>query len=168
MIRERDSEVSMVFLTGSDDYVLDGYRVFAAGYFIKPLAEHGEDFARTVSHIFPKIKERHKELHVRTGRIEFSVPYRNVRYVDITDRHHVCLHLVDQDVNVTMTYEDVCGVLAEDSRFVECHYRILVNMEYIRSMGKEEFVLKNGERIPISQRKQKETKAKYMHYLAHK
>ena len=37
IIRARgDNEVNIVFLTGSDDYILNGYRVFAVGYFMKP------------------------------------------------------------------------------------------------------------------------------------
>ena len=135
---------------------------------MKPLADHEEDFAKTFDHIFPKLKDRHRELSVRAGRLSFSVPYRNIRYVDIDWRHQLCLHLVDQNVIAAMPYEEVRGLLLEDPRFLECHHRILVNMEAVTSMGKEEFVLKGEDCVPISQRKQKEAKSKYMHYLAHR
>lgn len=166
MIRERDSDVAIVFLTGVDDFLMEGYRVFAAGYFLKPLAEHGEDFAKTFAHIFPKLKERHMELSVQVGKLSFSVPYRNIRYVDINWKHQLCLHLPDQEILPTMAYEEVKQVLLKDARFLECHHRILVNMDEIISMGKEAFVLRPDVQVPISQRRQKEAKSKYMHYLA--
>ena len=168
VIRGKDSEVSLVFLTSSEDFVLDGYRVFAAGYFLKPLAEHEEDFRRTLAHIFPQIRERQKELFVRTGSLQFSVPYRNICYADINWQHQLSLHLTDSTLILTMTYEEIRAQLLEDARFLECHHRILVNMDMIVSKGKDMFTLKQGDHIPISQRKSKEAKSKYMHYFAHR
>ena len=168
VIRERDREVSIVFLTSSEEHMLEGYRVFADGYFMKPLSEHEEDFAQTFRHIFPKLLEHYKELTVHSGGLEFSVPYRNISYIDIDWRHQLCLHLLDQDLSISMSYDECRNILLEDERFLECHHRILVNMDTIKSMGKEDFLLQNGRKIPISQRKQKEAKAKYMHYLVHR
>lgn len=168
IIRAKDRDVSIVFLTGSDEYLLDGYRVFAVGYFLKPLAGHEKEFAETFAHIFPKLKERHRELSVRTGSKDFSVPYRNILYVDIDWQHKLCLHMANSDISVPLSYEGTAALLLEDSRFLECHHRILVNMDMIASMGKEDFVLKNGAKVPISHRKAKEAKQAYMHYMAHK
>ena len=168
LIRNKDSEVSLVFLTSSEEFLLEGYRVFAAGYFLKPLAEHGEDFRCTLAHIFPQIQERQKELSVRTGSLQFSVPYKNICYADINWKHQLSLHLTDSTLILTMAYEEISVPLLEDSRFLECHHRILVNMDMIVSMGKNTFTLKQGDHIPISQRKQKEAKSKYMQYFAHR
>lgn len=167
VIRGKDQDVSIIFLTGSEEYMLEGYRVFADGYIIKPIGQHQEEFQQTFQHIFPKLIERYKELTVQMGTISFSVPYRNIRYVDI-DQHQVRIHLVNQDIYVTTTYEECCETLLEDTRFLECYHRVIVNMDAIASMGKEEFLLAGGERIPISKRKQKEAKARYMHYLVHR
>ena len=168
VIRGKDQNVSIIFLTGSEDYMLEGYRVFADGYIIKPIGQHQEEFQQTFQHIFPKLIERYKELTVQMGTISFSVPYRNIRYVDI-DQHQVHIHLIHQDISVTTPYEEVCETLLEDARFLECYHRVIVNMDAIASMGKEEFVLSDGgEKIPISKRKQKEAKARYMHYLVHR
>ncbi|MBQ7515128.1 MAG: response regulator transcription factor [Schwartzia sp.] len=168
VIRSKDQNVSILFLTGSDDYIMEGYRVFADGYFIKPLADHEEEFENTFRHIFPRLMERYRELPVQSGGISFSVPYRNIRYVDIDHRHQLRLHLTDRNVNVTMTYDECREKLLADARFLECHHRILVNMDMINSMQKEDFVLTDGEKVPISYRRQKEAKAKYMHYLVHR
>ena len=168
LIRAKDSEVSIVFLTSSDEYLLDGYRVFAVGYFLKPLAAHEKEFAETFAHIFPKLKERHRELPVRMGSTDFSVPYRNILYVDIDWQHKLCLHMAERDISVSLPYEGTAALLLEDSRFLECHHRVLVNMDMIASMGKEDFVLKNGAKVPISHRKAKEAKQAYIHFMAHK
>lgn len=167
VIRGKDQDVSIIFLTGSEEHMLEGYRVFADGYIIKPIGKHQEEFQQTFQHIFPKLMERYKELTVQMGTLSFSVPYRNIRYVDV-EGHQLRIHLMNQDINVSMTYEECYDILLADNRFIECYHRVIVNMDAIKSMGSEEFVLTGGEKIPISKRRQKEAKAKYMHYLVHR
>ena len=38
-VRNQDRDVSIIFLTASDDFIFKGYKVFAVGYFLKPLSE---------------------------------------------------------------------------------------------------------------------------------
>ncbi|MBO6178372.1 MAG: response regulator transcription factor [Selenomonadaceae bacterium] len=167
-VRKVDEDVALVFLTSSRDFLLDGYGVFAAGYFLKPLTEHEDDFRKTFAHIFPKLKNRRKELNLRVDGTSFSAPYDSIFFIDIDWRHRVRLHTADKNFAVSVSYENIQKELLTDQRFLECHHRILVNMDKIDSMGKDEFTLTNGDKVPISQRKQKESKAAYMSYLVRK
>lgn len=166
-IRERDGKVGIVFLTGSEDYLLEGYRVFAVGYFLKPLARNAEAFAKTFEHIFPRIAERERRLAVQVEGTALEVPYRQICYVDIGEKHRFCIHLPERDILTSMAYDGFLPLLS-DPRFVECHYRIIVNMEFIKAMKQDDFVLRTGHIVPISRRMKKETKARYMSYLAHR
>lgn len=40
IVRNQDRDVSIIFLTTSEDFILEGYKVFAVGYFLKPLSEN--------------------------------------------------------------------------------------------------------------------------------
>lgn len=169
IIRNRgDDNVKIVFLTNSDDYTLDGYRIFASGYILKPIDENIDDFNKTFSHIFSKIFVQDKEIIVPVDRINISVPYKNFFYADIDENHKLCVHLNERKIITTMTYLECCAILSEDPRFLECYHRIIINMDLVKSMDKDNFILKDGTIIPISQRKKKEVKSKYMSYLAHK
>ncbi len=168
IIRNQDDDVKIIFLTNSDDFLLEGYRVFASGYILKPLNENLDDFNKTFSHIFSKIFVDDKEIILRVDRVEIFVPYKNIFYADIDENHRLCVHLEERKIVTTMTYLEFLAILSEDNRFLECYHRIVINMDFVKSMAKDDFILKNGEIIPISQRKKKEVKAKYMQYLAHK
>lgn len=169
IVRNRgDNEVKIVFLTNSGDYLLEGYRVFASGYILKPISEHLDDFNKTFDFIFSKIFVEQKEILIRSDRVEISVPYRNFCYADIDEHHRLCVHLPDREIKTAMTYIECQTILSEDPRFLECYHRIIINMDYVKSMGKDIFTLKDGTIIPISQRKIKEVKKKYMHWLAHR
>ena len=170
VIRARgDDEVNIIFLTGNDNYILKGYRVFAVGYFLKPIAAHKEEFAQTFEHIFPKILKKNPELVLNVNGSDIPVTLRNILYVDIDYRHRLCIHLADGKKFITKnTYSEVAQILLADERFLECYHRIIVNMNYIKSMEPDDFILMDDTSIPISQRKKKEVKVKFMRYFAHK
>ena len=169
IIRARgDNDVNIVFLTGSDDFVLNGYRVFAVGYFMKPITNHADEFARTFKHIFPKFCKKNPELVLNYETKEISVPYKDIFYVDIEDNHRICVHLADKNLIVSNNYSDIWDILSQDERFIECYHRIILNMDYVKLMKEDDFILINDALIPISKRKKKEVKVKYMRYFANK
>lgn len=169
IIRARgDNEVQIVFLTGNDDYILNGYRVFAVGYFMKPITNHAAEFAKTFEHIFPKLCKNNPEITLNSDGSLIKVPYRNIFYIDINGNHHLSIHLADKTLCVANSYSEVWEILSKDDRFLECYHRVIVNMDYIKSMASDDFILLNDESVPISQRKKKEVKVKYMRYFAHR
>lgn len=170
IIRARgDDEVNIVFLTANDEFVLNGYRVFAVGYFIKPISNHEDDFANTFDYIFQKILKRTSEITFSVTGADISVPFRNIFYIDIDYRHRLCVYLADGKKFVTAnSYSEVHEILSADERFLECYHRIIINMDYVKSMEPDDFTLLDGTSIPISQRKKKEVKVKFMRYFANK
>ena len=165
VIRNHDRDVFIIFLTTSEDFILEGYKVFAVGYFLKPLSENLDQFAKTFQYIFPKLVENQKKLSVRVGSGEIPIPYKNICYIDIDERHRLQIHLPNKQFSTNMTYDDCFNVLKNDSRFVECYHRILLNMNFIKQMDSDDFILTDGTKIPISKRKSKESKLKYMNHL---
>ena len=169
VIRTRgDNEVNIVFLTANDDYILNGYQVFAVGYFMKPITNNTAAFAKTFEHIFPKLCKKNPELLLNIDGMNISIPYRNIFYVDIEDNHKLCVHLTDKKIFATDSYATICDILLKDERFLECYHRIILNMDYVKQMKEDDFVLINDTLVPISKRKKKEVKVKYIRYFAHK
>ncbi len=165
IVRNQDRDVPIIFLTSSDDFMLAGYEVFAVGYILKPLTENTDRFAKTFAHVFPRLIDNQKRLTVPIKGGEISVAYRDIRYVDIDERHRLCIHVASKKFPTTMTYEEIFNLLKDDARFLECYHRILVNMDAVKRMDGEDFVLSDGARVPISRRKNKSAKLKYMEHL---
>ena len=170
VIRARgDDDANIIFLTANDNFVLNGYRVFAIGYFIKPITRHAQEFAKAFEHVLHKISGKVPELKLTADGTTFSVPLRNVLYVDIDYRHRLCVYLADGKKFITADkYADHAKILLADERFIECYHRIIINMDYVKSMEHDDFILMDGTSIPISQRKKREVKINYMRYFAHK
>ena len=53
----------------------------------------------------------------------------------------------------------------EEKNFLNCHASFIVNMNQIKSIVNLDFVMFNGDTVPISKRMLKQTKEKYFKYL---
>ena len=138
IIRTRgDDDVNIVFLTNNDNFVLSGCKVFAVGYFLKPISRHKDDFNKTFEYILPKINKKSPEITLTVDNVQFNVRIRNILYVDIDYRHRLCIYLAD-------------------------------GKKFVTTNNYSEITLMDGTSIPISQRKKKDVKVKYMRYFAHK
>ena len=167
-IRARDSDCDIIFITSSTEFSIEGYSVFAVGYFIKPLSDHEAEFKKTFEFVCAKF-EKNLELPVTVTRnVRLNVPYKDIYFVDINDKHKVRITTKNSEMLITMSYAQCQEILLNDKRFLECHYRIIVNMDYIQSMKEEDFILKNGMKIPISQRKRRESKLTYLNHILHR
>ncbi len=168
-IRSLGEECPIVFLTTSDEHVLEGYSVFAAGYFIKPLHEHTDAFLKTLDHCLPNLLNRQQALTVATRDTVFRIPFPKILFIDCSAPHHnVRIHMTEASVCTIASYAECYDVLSLDGRFLECYHRILVNMDFIDSMEDEYFQLTNTEHIPISRRKKNQVQKQYMLYLLKK
>ncbi|ORT98922.1 response regulator receiver protein [Anaerovibrio sp. JC8] len=167
-IREYDSEVSIIFLTSSDEYILEGYRVFAVGYFIKPLAEHEEEFANTFDFIFPKLLQKQGGISLKVNGAPVDISYSDIIYIDVFDSHNINFHLVNGVLVSSMSYGEICDILMKDERFLECHHRMILNMDYVEDMESEAFRMTDGSQLPISRRKRQDVKVAYMNHIISK
>lgn len=167
-VRLKDDRVPIVFLTTSQDHLLEGYRVFASGYLMKPLAENAGEFNHTLDHVFKGMMKSERTLTAPVEGREVKIPLRKIVYVETGNSHCLAFHQTEEVAQVRLPYARVQDMLSGDERFLECHHRIIINMEQVRRMEAEEFIMKDGSRVPISQRRKKEAKTAYMHYIAHR
>ena len=168
IIRMRDRNCKIIFLTSSDEFILDGYSVFATGYFLKPLEDNKQKFAETFEYILPDLLDKIHNLNIIVKNENISISYKNIYFIDINFSHHLQIHLQNREIITSSSYSDCQSQVLNDKRFLECHHRVIVNMDHIKSMENEDFILENDVKVPISQRKRRESKLKYMQYIANK
>lgn len=168
-IRSVSGDVGIIFLTSSEEYLMEGYRVFADGYFLKPVGVDEEAFRAALARVFARREKAEKALSMQYNGRSIEIVFDKIFYVDLDGgRLHIALAKQSLCFTRPYTYEWALEHLMHDGRFLECYHRILVNMDKIESMEKEAFVLKNGMQLPISQRRRSAVRAAYMQYLLNK
>lgn len=165
-IRKLDEGVKIIFLTTNREHALEGYKVFASGYILKPVVSHKKELFRALDHALPKGSLKPAVLSAKIPGCEtLRIPFSRILYMDCSEGRNASIHLMDKTINTTNTFQELSAGLAENPRFFECYHRLMVNMDYIESMEEDSFLLKGNLSVPISRRKKKEVKQHYMQYM---
>lgn len=148
-IREFDSEILIVFVTGYSDYVFDGYRVNALDYIIKPAkSERLFEVLRRVRGHFDN-KKNDMYLFKNTDGI-FRIPLAQILYFYSDKRKTVLVCNQKTELKEYSFYAKLDEVDRQLSqKFVRIHQRYLVNPQQTEQIGTDHVIV-GGARLPIS------------------
>lgn len=161
-LRRFDADCLLVFTTTSADHALDGFRVRAFHYLVKPCTD--TDLAALFDEIvrrFP-VDDRYIEVNAAGG------PVR-LRFGDIlyAEHHQHRIHIYQangQETVARQTFRDFCAGLS-DGRFFSCSRGVIVNMEHAEDFDGMDFLLKNGKRVPVSRNLAKAARMAFSDFL---
>lgn len=153
-IRRKDEEIPILFVTGYDSYMAQGFEVAALHYLLKPLREE-KLFA--VLDKFNKNrlkKEQEEKLLFRTEQGPLSLPVSRIWYIEA--RAHQCvLYTEDESHTICASISEMVESLCGRREFVRCHRSYVVNVQHISAVVKPELVLDDKRRIPVSRSAEK-------------
>lgn len=159
-IREQDKDVLIVFITSSKEFAVEGYRVHASDYLVKPISY--ERICETMGWITKNLKLDSKVIEILSNRVRIKIKISTIMYAEVFNT--VCvLHTTKEEYRTYITLDELCALL-EDDRFVRCHRSFLVNMDYIDKIEEHNFVLKNMDMVPIGRKNCTEVKKTYYSY----
>lgn len=152
-IRKKASCRLLVFISASRDYVFDAYDVEAFWYLVKPVER--EKLKQVLKKAVLKTEAASPDfILVNKGRQKQKIFLRDILYFEIMGR------LID--IHKTGGISDYYGkisILEEELRekgFFRCHKSYLVHLKYVKGYNRQEAVLDNGEKIPVSKRRYEE------------
>lgn len=143
-IRAQNREIQIVFVTGYRDYILEGYEVEALHYLIKPVS------ACKLSDVLDRavLKLRRNE-HALLFNIEgesVRIPLYEIRYIEVC-RNYTTVH-ANGEYTVKSTLKEMEAEL--DESFFRTGRSFIVNLRVIRKMTRQDVILTDGTRIPLS------------------
>lgn len=158
---------SIIFTTTSKEYAIDAFKVQAFDYILKPLDK--AEFYDSIDRIMKKLNIKKNTWSFKTNDLTLiSINLEDIRYIESTNRR-IDVHLCNDEIITSTTIrtkflETIPFNLAENS-FLLCHNSFIVNMNKIKGIKDVEFIMDNGETVPISKRMLKEVKEQYINYL---
>lgn len=153
LLREKDKEVAIVFLTVMARHALFGYEVEAADFLIKP-AEYAK-LAKCLQKILARRSRDKAACIVFSGKDGTArIAYREIVYVE--SLNHWCIfHTADGGEHRMLIPMKKAEELLAGSGFLRCNNSYLVNVSYVTGWNKSS-VSVNGTDLPISRGKRKE------------
>lgn len=146
-LRLFDPDCILVFLTISTDHALDGFRVRAFHYLLKPYTEN--ELTALFDEIIKRFPAPDRYIEVNTVGGVQRLRFQEILYAEHY-RHQIHIYRFDGQKTVTrQTFRDFAASLT-DRRFFLCGRGLIVNLEYAKDFDGTDFILKNGKRIPVS------------------
>lgn len=161
-IRERNSNICMIFVTTMTQYALEGYKVHAFGFLKKPLtyAQLRLQMLDAVQMLKSRVPE---SIMVKSGNETWRLDLDKLYYMEIYghDIHAVC---TDRTITCYGSLSDFEQVLVPKG-FCRCHKSFLVNLRHIRQIGMTQIFMTDGSVLPVSKYRKKDVSEAFARYI---
>lgn len=156
---DRGSEIGVIFMTNYREYAEEGYDAHPIHFLMKPI-----DRTRLAEAIKIDLKRKAlpKMVTLSYGRKMLTLPVKEIHYIE-SRNHHIYVFREDEVHEIRLTLSEVETLLS--SQFQRCHASYLVNLEYIREVGKTEITLRGGKKLPLSRTYADRFKIAYLRYF---
>lgn len=163
ILQQRGGSPTVVFITSSLESAVEGYRVNAAGFLLKPMTR--ELFDETMQRVTEqRLNSEKSVLPVVHNRVTIELVLDQVVFFE-SRLHRVYANLAGGDIiSIGQKLSWVQGKLEKYRGFLRCHQSYLVNLDYVRQLEDSSFVMDNGSMVPVSRNFYKESKQAYYRY----
>lgn len=142
-------EIKVIFLTAYDDiYYKQIFSDFQPyGFITKPIQYNILNFF--LRKIYIEYRNKNKCLEFISGYKNRSVAVADICYIQ--SRKRICEIITPKEIfNTYLKISEVEECLTPD--FLRCHQSYIINMSYVSDLRKNQFVLTNGDTVPISKK----------------
>lgn len=159
-LRSSGDMLPIIFITGYSEYMNEGYEVEALHYLLKPV---DKEKLFNVLDRYVKHRSMKKEILLQCQDETLHVSADEILYIEAQGKK-TDLHLTDgRQLSCVLGINALKASLPED--FTLCHRSFIVNIRYIKSIGKEELTLDSGYKLPVSRRLYREVNERFIDYF---
>lgn len=153
--------VKIIFCTGFIEFSQDVYDSEAVYFLVKPIK--AEKMQNALKRALVSLNAGKKEtLQLKNEGSILSLNVSEIRYIESIRRQ---ISIVGESGTFSC-YAKLSDVLPKlPFRFIRCHKSFIVNLDFVQALGRDEFVLAQGVRIPISRSLYEEVKRAFLSYL---
>ena len=127
-IREKDNEVVIIFITNMPQYAIQGYKVDALDYVLKPISYFA--FSQRIDRALTRVKKKEATyitVAQKGGKKKLNVD--KICYVEVRD-HDLIYHSTKGDIVTKSSMREAEDTLG-GTKFFRCNRCYLVNLEYV-------------------------------------
>lgn len=165
-IRKADKNIHIIFITGDRDYALEGYKVGAVRYLLKPYRE--EDLIEALECVDEKVqKEKKEEYYCLNYMGEFvRIKLSDIFSVEVQG-HYLSIKTGEKEYSYKESMKNIRTGLPED-RFIPASRSALVNLQKVERITRKECILSNGSVISVSRSCYDPLNMAFVKYYRHK
>ena len=144
-LRTNNYKGHIIFLTGFQEYVFEGYSVRALDYLLKPIDPMKLD--RDLKLITEELSDQN--YMVRTRSEMYKIPYKEILYIS-SNNHSIEIVTEKEKFRQMISLREVLAHLP--AYFLQCHRTIIVNMKAVISLTDNWIILSGKEELPVGKK----------------
>ena len=144
-LRTNNYKGHIIFLTGFQEYVFEGYSVRALDYLLKPIDPVKLD--RDLKLITEELSDQN--YMVRTRSEMYKIPYKEILYIS-SNNHSIEIVTEKEKFRQMISLREVLAHLP--AYFLQCHRTIIVNMKAVISLTDNWIILNGKEELPVGKK----------------
>lgn len=161
-LRKLCPKCQIIFCTSSNDHAVKAFRLHALDYLMKPYTyAQLEDALNRYENIAERFSHY---IELKEGRYQTRILVTDIMYVDYHN-HYIQVHTTSSVIRSYMPFSNFSPLLTPYSQFLWCYRNCIVNMDYVESWEDTDFILKNGEHIPIFKTCKRQILQAYANYV---
>ena len=130
-LRDRNDQISILFISNSEDFLREGYQVRPIQYLAKPVVPGElEEALRTDL----RLHHRPRVVTFRKGGRTIIMPLEEILYVESRE-HGICLRTKEEERMFPLSLTEAEQILPS-GQFCRCHHSFVVNMSVISEIGR--------------------------------
>lgn len=146
-LRAFDQNCILVFTTTSTDHALDGFKVRALQYLVKPYTDR--ELNSLLEEVLDRLPPPEPYIDVRIVGGETRLYFRDILYAEHF-QHQIHIWTTDgADIVTRQTFREFTESL-DDDRFFLCSRGVIVNLEHAADFDGTVFLMENGKKITVS------------------
>lgn len=164
-IRKMKVDATIVFITVSPDFAIEGYEVDAFRYLLKPVNKGALENVLLLDYKNHQ-ERRKKELILTVGSKIRRIFHHEIKYIEIQG-HGTVIQTKTERLKTNYKISEI-EEMVKNSSIVRCHRSFLVNLEYVNVIERYQAAITTQDNIPISKPYFNKLKDAFMDYLSNK
>ncbi len=149
-IRAQDGYAAIVFTTYSRDFAVEGYKIKAAGYLLKPITYPA--FADMLNIIDLRRLRAGHFIMLDNGQESVKIFLKDIVYCDIS-KHYSQIHTKSMGIlRFRMPFAAMMDKLSSHREFYLCYRGCLINLDQVKKIDQLVLHMSNGDRVPFRKR----------------
>lgn len=165
-LRELGCDGKIIYLTSSEEFAIDAFRVKAFNYILKPIKKDG--FFAAVDEALEAVrKKKEKYVIVKTKEKSVKLAFDRIIHAQLINRavsYRLTKGETVESVTVRSSFSEAVQELLRDRRFMLCGTSTLLNLQHIASVESEAIVFSDGDKMLFTAKNCREIRSAWCDY----
>ncbi|MEP1487694.1 MAG: LytTR family DNA-binding domain-containing protein [Algibacter sp.] len=155
----------IIFTTAYSKYAIEGYKVNAVDYLLKPIeyvdflsaSNKAADVINKDKLFNTEVKKKDDFLFIKSGQQHIRINFNDLKYIE-AQKEYVCLNLINgEPVKALLRLKNIEEVLPKEN-FMRIHRSFIVNLNHIVTVERNRIIYSRNEFIVVSDTYQEDFK----------